>query len=69
MADFLWPLLVITNPDRQPLAVRLPQIQGQTELGVFLAALLIATIVPFAAFVLFQRSFLRGAGLGGAIKG
>ena len=67
--DFLWPLLVITNPDRQPLAVRLPQIQGQTELGVFLAALLIATIVPFAAFVLFQRSFLRGAGLGGAIKG
>jgi multiple sugar transport system permease protein len=67
--DFLWPLLVITNPDRQPLAVRLPQIQGQTELGVFLAALLIATVVPFVAFLLFQRSFLRGAGLGGAIKG
>jgi multiple sugar transport system permease protein len=67
--DFLWPLLVITNPDRQPLAVRLPQIQNQTELGVFLAALLIATVVPFVAFLLFQRSFLRGAGLGGAIKG
>ena len=27
--DFLWPLLVITNPDRQPLAVRLPQIQAR----------------------------------------
>jgi multiple sugar transport system permease protein len=67
--DFLWPLLVITDPDRQPLAVRLPQIQNQTELGVFLAALLIATLVPFVAFLLFQRSFLRGAGLGGAIKG
>ena len=67
--DFLWPLLVLTDPDRQPLAVRLPQIQSQTELGVFLAALLIATLVPIVAFLLFQRSFLRGAGLGGAIKG
>jgi multiple sugar transport system permease protein len=67
--DFLWPLLVLTNPDEQPLSVRLPTIQGQTELGVFLAALLIATIVPFAAFLLFQRAFLRGTGLGGALKG
>jgi multiple sugar transport system permease protein len=67
--DFLWPLLVLTNPDEQPLSVRLPAIQPQTDLGVFLAALLIATIVPIAGFVVFQRSFLRGSGLGGAIKG
>jgi multiple sugar transport system permease protein len=25
--DFLWPLLVLTNPDQQPLSVRLPTIQ------------------------------------------
>jgi multiple sugar transport system permease protein len=67
--DFLWPLLVITNPDRQPLSVRLPNIQSQTELGVFLAALLIASLVPIIGFVIFQRSFLRGSGLGGALKG
>jgi multiple sugar transport system permease protein len=67
--DFLWPLLVLTNPDEQPLSVRLPSIESQTELGVFLAALLIATLVPFAAFLLFQRAFLRGTGLGGAVKG
>ncbi len=44
--DFLWPLLVLTNPDKQPLSVRLPTIQSQTELGVFLAALFIASLVP-----------------------
>ncbi|MDX6453539.1 MAG: multiple sugar transport system permease protein [Gaiellaceae bacterium] len=67
--DFLWPLLVLTNPDRQPLSVRLPQIQAQTSLGVFLAALFIASLVPIIGFLIFQRSFLRGTGLGGAIKG
>jgi multiple sugar transport system permease protein len=67
--DFLWPLLVLTNPDEQPLSVRLPSIQAQTELGVFLAALFIATLVPIAGFLIFQRSFLRGSGLSGAVKG
>jgi multiple sugar transport system permease protein len=67
--DFLWPLLVLTNPDKQPLSVRLPTIQAQTELGVFLAALFIASLVPIIGFLIFQRSFLRGGGLGGAIKG
>jgi multiple sugar transport system permease protein len=67
--DFLWPLLVLTNPDIQPLSVRLPSIQAQTELGVFLAAMLIACLVPIAGFLVFQRSFLRGEGFSGAVKG
>jgi multiple sugar transport system permease protein len=67
--DFLWPFLVLTNPDKQPLSVRLPSIQAQTQLGVFLAALFIASLVPIVGFLIFQRSFLRGTGLSGAIKG
>jgi multiple sugar transport system permease protein len=67
--DFLWPLLVLTDPNKQPLSVRLPSIQSQTSLGVFLAAMFIACLVPIAGFLVFQRSFLRGNGLGGAIKG
>jgi multiple sugar transport system permease protein len=67
--DFLWPLLVLTDPNKQPLSVRLPSIQSQTELGVFLAAMFIACIVPIVGFFIFQRSFLRGGGLSGAIKG
>ncbi|QAY69586.1 carbohydrate ABC transporter permease [Xylanimonas protaetiae] len=67
--DFLWPLLVLRDPAIQPLSVRLPSIQGTTDLGVFLAALAIATVIPVAMFLAFQRLFLGGAGLGGAVKG
>ena len=68
-ADFLWPNLVLTNIGIQPLSVRLPQIQSSTDLGVYLAALTIATLIPVAIFLIFQRTFLRGGGLGGAVKG
>ena len=67
--DFLWPFLVLTNANKQPLSVRLPSIELQTSLGVFLAAMFIACLVPIAGFLVFQRSFLGGTGLGGAIKG
>jgi multiple sugar transport system permease protein len=67
--DFLWPSLVLANPNLQPLSVRLPAIELQTSVGVFLAAMLIACVVPIAGFLIFRRSFLGGTGLGGAIKG
>jgi multiple sugar transport system permease protein len=67
--DYLWPLLVLRNPDIPPLSVRLPTLQPATELNIFLAALAIATLIPIALFLIFQRMFLRGGGLGGAIKG
>lgn len=67
--DYLWPLLVLRNPDIQPLSVRLPTLQPTTELDIFLAALAIATLIPIAIFLIFQRTFLGGAGLSGAIKG
>jgi multiple sugar transport system permease protein len=38
-------------------------------LGVFLAALAISMIIPIVLFLIFQRLFLRSAGLGGAVKG
>ena len=60
---------MLPDPAVQPLGVRLPAIQSQTELDVFLAALAIATIVPVVMFLVFQRVFLRSAGLGGAVKG
>ncbi len=68
-ADFLWPNLVLADIHIQPLSVRLPQIQSSTDLGVYLAALSIATLIPVVIFLIFQRTFLRGGGLGGAVKG
>ena len=38
-------------PNKQPLSVRLPTIQAQTELGVFLAAMFIACLVPIVGFL------------------
>jgi multiple sugar transport system permease protein len=67
--DYLWPLLVLRNPAIQPLSVRLPNIQSQIELGVYLAALAISTLIPIVLFLVFQGMFLRSAGLGGAVKG
>lgn len=67
--DFLWPMLVLKDPDLQPLSVRLPQLQQFVELDVFLAALAIATVIPIALFLVFQRLFLNGVGMGGAVKG
>jgi multiple sugar transport system permease protein len=67
--DYLWPLIVLQNPAVQPLSVRLPSLQDQVQLNVYLAALAIATVVPIVIFLFFQGFFLRGAGLGGAVKG
>jgi multiple sugar transport system permease protein len=67
--DYLWPLLVLRAPELQPLSVRLPILAPTTDLGVFIAALTISSLIPIGLFLLFQRLFLRGAGISGAIKG
>ena len=67
--DFLWPLLVLTRPELQPLSVRLPTLQATTDLGTLMAGLAISTVIPIVFFLIFQRLFLRGAGLSGALKG
>jgi multiple sugar transport system permease protein len=67
--DFLWPLLVLPNPNVQPLSVRLPTLQQTTELDIFLAALAIATIIPVVLFLVFQRMFLSGGDVSGSVKG
>ena len=67
--DYLWPLLVLRDPHLQPLSVRLPILAPTTDLGVFIAALTISSLIPIGLFLLFQRLFLRGAGLSGEIKG
>ncbi|PSL52069.1 multiple sugar transport system permease protein [Saccharothrix carnea] len=67
--DFLWPMLVLPDPAVQPLSVRLPALQRYVELDVFLAALAISSIIPIALFLVFQRLFLSGGALEGAVKG
>lgn len=67
--DFIWPLIVLPNPAKQPISVRLPSLAPVTPLDTFLAALLISTALPIAFFLVFQRFFLRPESLSGAVKG
>lgn len=67
--DFLWPLLVLPDPDKQPLSVALPRLMENSEQSLVMAGLFIAVIVPVLLFLVFQRQFLRAAGQAGALKG
>lgn len=67
--EFLWPLLVLQNPQVQPLSVALPLLTNTTALSVQLAAMFLAVLFPMVLFLLFQRQFLRGVGMVGVIKG
>jgi len=66
--DFLWPFLVLKKQSVMPLSVYLQQM-ANVDKGTLMAALAISTLIPIAMFLIFQRLFLRGAGLGGAVKG
>ncbi len=67
--EFLWPLLVLTSPDLQPLSVALYQVVELLPLDLQVAGMLISVVVPIALFLIFQRQFLRGVGQSGALKG
>ena len=67
--DYLWPMLVLPTPANQPLSVRLPTLERGIQLDLFLASLAIATLFPVVLFLIFQRMFLSGGGISGAIKG
>lgn len=68
--DYLWPLLVLTDPDKQPVSVALPLLsQGPTSFAVQMAAVFLSIIVPVVLFVIFQKQFLRGVGMAGGVKG
>ncbi len=67
--DFLWPFLVLKDQSvMPPLSVYL-QSMANVDKGTLMAALAISTLIPIVMFLVFQRMFLSGAGLGGAVKG
>ena len=71
--DFLWPLLVLFNPERQPLSVALYHEAGINStyplpFNYLMAGLVLASIPPILLFLLFQRQIIRGVNLTG-LKG
>jgi multiple sugar transport system permease protein len=67
--EYLWPKLVLPDRGKQPLSVLLPSVQDNVQINLLMAGLLISVALPVLIFLLFQRYFIRGAGLAGGIKG
>lgn len=68
--DFLWPLIVLQDPNVQTVNVALQNLQATSHVpeNVFLAGLAIASAPMIAFFLLFQRYILGGL-QAGALKG
>lgn len=66
--EFLWPMVAISDTERQPLAVALPRLAESAEQNQVIAGMLIATIPPLIIFFVFQRHIVRGIGFTG-LKG
>ncbi|WP_416981791.1 carbohydrate ABC transporter permease [Streptomyces sp. T028] len=63
--DFLWPLMVFSDTDKQPISVALVQLSQNIQLTVLIAAMVIASIPMVALFLVFQRHIVAGISAGG----
>ncbi|MEU1334838.1 carbohydrate ABC transporter permease [Streptomyces sp. NPDC005865] len=66
--DFLWPLLVLPDPARQPLSVFLQRVAPDTPLNSLVAGLVMASLPLIALFLVFQRHIVAGLSAG-SLKG
>ncbi len=66
--DFIWPLLVLQDPEVQTLSVALQRFEPDTPINLMLAGLVIASVPMVVAFLIFQRQILAGL-TAGSLKG
>lgn len=68
--NFLWPLLILDDPNTYPLTLGLYQLKGafSTNTRMVAAGSIIALLPVIAIFILFQRYFIQGA-YSSSIKG
>lgn len=66
--DFLWPMIAITDTEKQPIAVALPRLADTSDQSLLIAGMLIAIIPPVVVFLVFQRQIVRGIAFTG-LKG
>jgi multiple sugar transport system permease protein len=66
--DFIWPLLVLQDPEIQTLSVALQRFEPDTPINLMLAGLVLASIPMVVAFLIFQRQILAGL-TAGSLKG
>lgn len=68
--DYLWPMLVLSSPNLQPVSVTLANLpNGAMPFAVQMAAVFLTIIIPVVLFVIFQKQFLRGVSSTAGLKG
>ena len=65
--DLLWPLVVTSDPSKEPLTVGMAQLIGLhfTDFPVLMAAALMACLPMLITFAILQRQFIQGIALTG----
>jgi multiple sugar transport system permease protein len=68
--DFLWPMLVMQDPDKQTLSVALQRLSASSQVPPteMIAGMTLAAVPMIVIFVIFQRHILGGLSAG-AVKG
>ncbi|MEV0283408.1 carbohydrate ABC transporter permease [Kribbella sp. NPDC050820] len=66
--DFVWPLLVLPEPDKMSISVGIASLSAQMPQNVLIAALVIASLPTILVFFIFQRSIMSGL-TAGSLKG
>ncbi|GAA2966849.1 carbohydrate ABC transporter permease [Streptomyces enissocaesilis] len=66
--DFLWPMLVLPDPARQPITVALNRLAEFMPANQLLAGMVMASIPLLVVFLIFQRHIIAGL-TAGSLKG
>ncbi|NGO79871.1 carbohydrate ABC transporter permease [Streptomyces sp. YC504] len=66
--DFLWPLIVLPDPAKQPITVALSRLSEFLPANQLLAGMVIASIPLLVLFLIFQRHIIAGL-TAGSLKG
>ncbi|KIF72969.1 ABC transporter permease [Streptomyces sp. 150FB] len=66
--DFLWPMLVLPDPARQPITVALNRLSTDMPANQLLAGMVMASVPLLVLFLIFQRSVVAGL-TAGSVKG
>lgn len=66
--DFLWPMLVESDPANQPLNIGINSLSVGVPQNVVIAALAIASAPTIVFFLIFQRNIMSGL-TSGSLKG
>lgn len=70
--DYLWPSIVMNEPNNQTLTSGLRLLQGQygtSQIASLLACTVLSILAPFGFYLVAQKYFLRGINISAAVKG